>query len=88
MKKELIYMIYVLTIFGFIIFIGTYYFSNDHKKKSYRLTTLFEKKISNYNNDLMILDGDTENIIEYIENNLNKNKKKYYFWDLLFKNEK
>ena len=79
MKKELIYLIYVLTIFGFILFIGTYYFSNDHKKKSYKLSTLFNKKISNYSEDLKFLDSDTENIIEYIENNLNKNKKKYYF---------
>ena len=41
-----------------------------------------------YNDDLIILESDTENIIEYVENNLNKNKKKYKFWELLNNDKK
>tara|TARA_Y100000590_G_scaffold205603_1_gene233106 strand:+ start:804 stop:1064 length:261 start_codon:yes stop_codon:yes gene_type:complete len=83
MKKELIYFLYIFTIIAFVTFVGTYYFSEKNKKYSHRSTKLYEDKITNYNEDMMILENDTENIIEYVENNLNKNKKKYKFWDLL-----
>ena len=85
MKKELKYFLYVATIFGFIIFVGNYYFSDENKKNSYRSTKLYNEKILEYSNNLKI---DTENIIEYVENTDNKDKKKYKFWELLFNNEK
>ena len=87
MKKELKYFLYVVTILGFIIFVGTYYFSDKNKKNSYRSTKLYNNKIIKYNDDLITLESDTENIIDYVENNLNKTKKKYNFWELL-KNDK
>ena len=65
MKKELIYFIYVVTILGFIIFIGSYYFSDENKKKSYRATELYDNKIIEYNKNLIILKSDTDNIIKY-----------------------
>ena len=83
MKKELKYFFFVVTILGFIIFVGTYYFSDKNKKNSYRSTKLYNEKIIKYKDDLIILKSDTENIIEYVENNLNKDKKKYKFWELL-----
>ena len=83
MRKELKYFLYVATIFGFLIFVGTYYFSDKNKKNSYRSTKLYDNKIIKYNNELLKLESDTEDIIEYVENNSNKNKKKYKFWDLL-----
>ena len=83
MKKELKYFFYVVTIIGFIIFVIAYYFSDKNKKNSYRSTMLYDKKIMKYKNDLIILKNDTENIIELPENNLNINKKKYKFWELL-----
>ena len=83
MRKELKYFLYVATIFGFLIFVGTYYFSDKNKKNSYRSTKLYDNKISKYNNELLKLESDTEDIIEYVENSSNKNKKKYKFWDLL-----
>ena len=87
MKKELKYFFYVVTILGFIIFIGTYYFSDKNKKNSYRSTKLYDNKIIKYNNELLILGSDTEDIVEYVENTLNKDKKKYKFWEL-FNNDK
>ena len=83
MRKELKYFFYVVTILGFIIFIFTYYFSDKNKKNSYRSTKLYDSKIKIYKQNLLTLESDTENIIEYPENNLNKKKKKYKFWELL-----
>ena len=83
MRKELKYLLYVVTILGFLIFAGSYYFSDKNKKNSYRSTKLYDNKIIEYNDDLIVLENDTENIIEYVENNLNIDKKKYKFWELL-----
>ena len=83
MRKELKYFFYVATILGFIIFVFSYYFSDKNKKNSYRSTKLYDSKIIKYNKNLLILESDTEDIIEYSENNLNKDKKKYKFWELL-----
>ncbi len=83
MKKELKYFLYVVTVLGFLIFSGSYYFSDENKKNSYRSTKLYEKKIINYNKNLIILESDTNEIIEYTANTLNKDKKKYKFWELL-----
>ncbi len=87
MRKELKYFVYVVLILGFLIFVGTYYFSDKNKKYSYRSIMLYDNKITKYNNKLSKLESDTENIIEYVNNNLNKDKKKYKFWEL-FNNDK
>ena len=87
MRKELKFFFYVATILGFLIFVGSYYFSDNNKKNSYRSSKLYDSKIIEYNNELLILESDTEDIIEYVENNLNKDKKKYKFWEL-FNNDK
>ena len=75
MIKELKYIFYLLVIFFFIFFTGKYYFSDENKKKSYRSLQSIDNKIDIYAANLKILKSDTENIIEYIENNTNKNKK-------------
>ena len=88
MKKELKYFFYVVSILGYLIFIRSYYFSDKNIKNSYRSIKLYENKITNYNKNLITLESDTNEIIEYAENNLNQNKKKYNFWDLLFNDKK
>ena len=88
MKKELKYFLYVATLFGFIIFIFNFYFSDKNKKNFYRSVNLYYKEILEYSNNLETLKSDTENTIEYVENTLNKDKKKYKFWELLSSNEK
>ena len=72
MIKELKYFLYVITIISFIFFILNYYFSDENKKNSYRSTKVFNSKIVKYSKTLQILESDTENIVEYIENNFNK----------------
>ena len=87
MIKEIKYLLFLSIIFFFIFFTVKYYFSNIHKKKSYRSLSNINKKIQTYSQDLPILEDDTKDIIEYIKDNQTKNKKKYYFWELLDKNE-
>tara|TARA_B100001996_G_scaffold382671_1_gene375170 strand:+ start:334 stop:594 length:261 start_codon:yes stop_codon:yes gene_type:complete len=83
MKKEIKYFFYVVTIFSFLIFVGSYYFSDKNIKNSYRANKSFENKVIKYDFNLNLLESDTVNIIEYPENNEKINKKKYKFWELL-----
>ena len=88
MIKELKYFLHAVTIIGFIFFILNYYFSDENKKNSYRSTKVFDNKIIKYSKTLQILESDTENIVEYVENTFIKNKKKYKFWELIIDNDK
>ena len=88
MIKELKYFLYLITIFSFIFFILNYYFSDKYKKNSYRSIKVFDSKIIKYTETLQTLESDTENIVEYIENTFNKDKKKYKFWELIINNDK
>ena len=87
MIKELKYFLFVLTIFIFFFFIGKYYFSDQNKKNSHRSINKLEQQIDKFTDNLVILKNDTKNIIEYMENDNNKEKKKYYFWELLSNND-
>ena len=83
MIKELKYVFYVAVILIFLFLVFKYYFSDDHKKKFFRSLNNIDNKILNYSNDLVILNNDTSNIVEYVEYQKNNNKKKYHFWKLL-----
>tara|TARA_B100001029_G_C14932207_1_gene378307 strand:+ start:188 stop:448 length:261 start_codon:yes stop_codon:yes gene_type:complete len=83
MIKEFKYVLYIAIIFFFFFFVARYYFSNEFKKKSFRTINQIDNKIMTYSDKLIILDNDTNNIIEYVEHEKNKNKKTYYFWELL-----
>ena len=78
MIKEVKYLIFIIIIFLFIFFTSKYYFSDSHKKESYRSFISIDKKIILYSEKLPILTNDTKNIIEYVKNTLTKKKKKYY----------
>ena len=83
MLKEIKYLIFIIIIALFIFFTGRYYFSDDHKKKSYRSYKDNNEKILIYSKNLPILKSDTNNVIEYIKQTNNKKKKKFNFWKLL-----
>tara|TARA_Y100000022_G_C13029327_1_gene274795 strand:+ start:251 stop:514 length:264 start_codon:yes stop_codon:yes gene_type:complete len=87
MFKEIKYLIFALTISLFIFFITKYYFSDINKKNSFRSLNNIDKKIEIYAEKLPILENDTKNIIEYVEQNNIKKKKKFNFWKLLENNE-
>ena len=83
MIKELKYVFYLIIIFFFIFFVSRYYFSDEHKKKSYRSLSNLEEKINIFTENLVTLENDTNNIMEYVEYQKDINKKKYHFWELL-----
>ena len=87
MFKEIKYLIFVLIICLFIFLTGRYYFSNENKKNSFRSLSNINEKINIYAEKIPILKDDTKDIIEYIEQSNNKNKKKFNFWKLLETNE-
>lgn len=87
MIKEIRYLIFTIIILLFAFFTGKYYFSDAHKKKSYRSLLNINNTINSFSKNLPILENDTSNIIEYVKNTKTKKKKKYLFWELLNKNE-
>ena len=84
MIKELKYLFFMLVIFFFIFFTIRFYFSDENQKRTYRSINLLDKKIKNSEKNLILLKNNTENIIEYIENNDDKKTKKYSFWELIY----
>ena len=83
MIKVLKYFFYLLVIFVFLFFTIKYYFSVLNKKKTFRAMNNLSSSIEEYSSNLKVLSNDTDNIIEYVENNSNTEKKKFYFWNLL-----
>jgi|TARA_Y100000992_G_scaffold163000_1_gene109269 hypothetical protein len=83
MFKELKYVLYVIVIFVFIFLTGKFYFSDENEKNYYRSFNNINKKINTYSSNLPLLKNDTDNVIEYVENKVSKDKKKYRFWKLL-----
>ncbi len=87
MLKEIKYLIFLFIISLFIFLTLKYYFSDTNKKKSYRSLNNINEQIAVYVKNLPVLEDDTKNIIEYVEENSNKKKKKFNFWKLLENNE-
>ena len=88
MIKELKYLFFFFIIILFFLFTFKYYFSDSNKKNSYRSLKKIDKKIINYSQKLKLLINDTDNVVEYVENTIDKNKKNYNFWKLINKNDK
>ena len=87
MLKEIKYFIFIFIICLFLFLTARYYFSDTNKKNSYRSLSTINEKIMIYANKLPILEDNTKNIIEYVEQSNNKKKKKFNFWKLLESNE-
>ena len=84
MIKEFKYLIFSIVIFFFIFFTLRYYFSDQNKKNSYRTLNQIDKKIESTMTDLILLENDTKNIIDFVEYKNNKKTEKYSFWELLY----
>ena len=84
MIKEFKYLIFLIVIFFFIFFNLRYYFSDQNKKNSYRTLNQIDKKIESTMTDLILLENDTKNIIDFVEYKNNKKTEKYSFWELLY----
>ena len=87
MFKEIKYVLFIFIICLFLFLTGKYYFSDTNRKNSYRSLTTIDDKIEIYSKELPVLEDDTINIIDYVEQSNNKKKKKFNFWKLLENNE-
>ena len=87
MVKEIKNLIYLLCICLFFFLTAKYYISDGFKKKSYRTFNSIDQKIESYTKKLPILEDDTKEIIEYVEQSNDKKSKKFNFWKLLESNE-
>ena len=87
MIKEIKYLLFTLIIILFLFFSGKYYFSETNKKNSYRSLNTIDQKLEIFAEKLPVLENDTKNIIEYVEQSNKKKKKKFNFWKLLEPNE-
>ena len=76
MLKEIKYLILTFVICLFLFLTGKYYFSDINKRNSYRSINTIDEKVNSYAQKLPILEDDTKNIIEYVEQSNNKKKKK------------
>ncbi len=86
MAREIKYFSFIIIIIVFIFLTGKYYFSDYNKKNSFRSFNNIDNKISDYAKKIEVIENDTKNIIEYVEQT-NQKKKKYNFWKLLDFNE-
>ena len=87
MLKEIKYLIFIFVISFFIFFTVKYYFSDTNKKKSYRSLKNIDQKINIYSQKLPVLEDNTKDIVEYVDQSNNKKRKKFNFWKLLENNE-
>ena len=87
MIKELKYLFFIFVIVLFFVISFKYYFSDSNKKNSYRSLKSVNQKILNYSQKLKLLNNDTDNVVEYVEKTIDKNKKNYNFWELINKND-
>ena len=83
MLKELKYLLHFLTIFIFFFILLKFYLSDNYEKKLYRSLNNYNEVIEKFSKNLPVLENDTKNIIEYVDNNSDKSKKKYKFWKLI-----
>ena len=83
MLKELKYLFYLFTIFLFFFISLKYYFSDNNKKKSYRSVQEINEMIISYSEKLILLNNDTDNVVKYVEKNLDNKKKNHSFWKLI-----
>tara|TARA_B110000881_G_scaffold184037_1_gene171491 strand:+ start:321 stop:587 length:267 start_codon:yes stop_codon:yes gene_type:complete len=86
MIRELKYLCYMLVIFIFSFLSLKFYFSDDNKKNSYRSLKLVDDKIIIYSQNLIMIKNNTNNIVEYVEKTIDKNKNNYNFWNLISNN--
>ena len=83
MLKELKYLLHLLTIFIFFFILLKFYLSDNYEKRLYRSLNNYDNVITKFSKNLPNLENDTKNIIEYVDNNTNKSRKKYQFWKLI-----
>ena len=83
MLKEIRIFVYLLIIFISIFFSIKFYISDANKKKSFRSLSNIDDNFKKYEKILPVIINDTDNIVQYLNDEDESNKKKYSFWELL-----
>ena len=83
MIKEIKYFVFFLFIILFILLSLQYYISDENKKKTFRHLSKINEDITLYESKLPIIENDTKNIVKYFDKDESSDKKKYFFWELL-----
>ena len=83
MLKEIKYLIFIIVIFISLFFTGKYYFSDENIKNSYRSLNNINERLKKYSKKLPILENNTKNVIEYVNQSNQSKKKRFNFWKLL-----
>ena len=87
MFKNVILFLILSVVFLFFYLIFLQYISNENIKKINLNRLNIDNKIENEYSDLIILENDTNNIIEFNSGFNTENEIKRNFWDLIKKND-
>ena len=89
MFKEIKLAFYIITISLFLFLTSKYYFSDANIKNYFRKINNIDKSIENFGEKRIVLESDTENIIQDVDknNDTNKKTKNFSFWELLNNND-
>ena len=89
MFKEIKLAFYIITISLFLFLTSKYYFSDANIKNYFRKINNIDQSIKNIGEKLIVLESDTENIIQDVDknNDANKKTKNFSFWELLNNND-
>lgn len=86
MIKEIKYLFFIIVIFLSLFLILRFYFSETNIKKSYRVLNEIDQNTNIDENNLIILNNDTDNIIDYVNQKIEGKDDKFKFWELFKKN--
>ena len=81
MLKEVKYIFYLLTIFFSIFFVIKFYLSENNIKRSNKIILQYKNGLDKKFDNLPIIENDTNNIIEYlndVDEFINKEKKEWW----------
>ena len=89
MFKEIKLAFYIISISLFLFLTTKYYFSDANIKNYFRKINTIDQSIKNIGEKLIVLESDTENIIQDVDknNDTNKKNKNFSFWELLNNND-
>jgi len=89
MFKEIKLAFYIITISLFLFLTSKNYFSDANIKNYFRKINTIDESIKNIGEKITVLESDTENIIQDVDNNndTNKKNKNFSFWELLNNND-
>ena len=85
MIKELKYLFLLIVIFLSLFFTLRFYFSEANIKKSYKILNEIDQNTNIDENNLIILNNDTDNIIDYVNQKIEGKNDKFKFWELFKK---